>query len=172
MLRSKLRLLTTALTATAIFGAATSVAIAGGDLMIKKQAPNVRPPAVEQTAEPGFTAKFPVIFVPDLRIENYAVLGGPGEQVTVSVKNAGKVDVGPSALHLTVTIIDGMSVKRTVFINLPGISANAEHSTTFPTSAVLGDGVAIADTTFRIDADATDTVFEINEANNTVWHNL
>ena len=113
-----------------------------------------------------------MIFLPDLRIENYTVLGGPSERVTVTVKNAGKIDVGPSALHLTVTIIDGMSVKRTVFINLPGINANMEHSTTFPTSAVLGDDVAIADTTFRLDADATDTVFEINEANNTSWHNL
>lgn len=172
MLGSKLRLLASALTVTAVLGASVSSVNAGNDLVISKQILKVKPATTEQTVDPKFIGKLPVIQVPDLQVTNYQFLGGGAKPVLVKVKNAGNTPVGPSVLRLTVRRIDGVAVGRTVDVNLPGFVANAVYTVSIATAGILPNDVALKDTTFRLDADATNTVFESNETNNTTWHNL
>ena len=65
MLRSTLRRLSAALTAIAVVGGAASIATAGNDLVISKDVLQARPQTADQTIDPKFTGKLPVIQVPD-----------------------------------------------------------------------------------------------------------
>ncbi len=172
MLRSNIRHLTAALTAVAIFGVSASIANAGNDLVISKQVLKAKAQQTEPSVDLKFTGKLPVIHVPDLQVSHYQFLGGSAKPVLVKVKNAGNTAVGPSVLRLTVRRIDGVAVGRTVDVNLPGFVANAEYTVSVATAGILPNNVALKDTTFRLGADATNTVVESNETNNTTWHNL
>ncbi len=108
----------------------------------------------------------------DLEIGDFHFLGGPDKKLKVEVENTGNGAAGPSVLRLTVRRIDGIAVGRVVEVNTPAIAAGASAFVPVATDAILPNAVALADTTFKLDADATSAVAESDEANNRAWHNL
>lgn len=172
MPRSNTRTLAAVLTGLIVAGASAPIAHAGNDLTISKDVLRAAPAPAEQTIDPALAGKLQLVHIPDLQVTQYQFLGGSAKPLLVKVKNAGKAAVGPSVLRLTVRRIDGVAVGRTAEVALPGFAANAVYTVAIATSGILPNDVALADTTFRLDADATNTVFESNETNNTTWHNL
>ncbi len=170
MPHSNVRLLTAVLTAAAIFGASASVATAGNDLVISKQVLKIRPQATEQTVNPNVSTK---LKLPDLRVKSWSF--GPdngAKYVTVKLRNDGAANTQPSVLRLTVRRINGTPVGRTVDVNVPAFVGHADYFVSVATANILPNTVQLKDTTFRLDADATNTNLEYNETNNRSWHNF
>ena len=110
--------------------------------------------------------------LPDLRIKKFlSPLTGP-QKLKVFVANIGHLGSAECVLRLTVRKIKGASVGRTIEIKVPALAAGKADWVLIDAASILPKGVAISDTTFRLDVDPDDVVDEVNEKNNRVWYNL
>jgi hypothetical protein len=108
----------------------------------------------------------------DLTIKHYAFSVVDKEKIKVQVVNIGSVGSAPCILRLTVRKINGIPVGRVTEIALPAILPNQDKVVLIDTDSILPNNVALKDTTFKMNVDATSLVVELSEANNEKWHNL
>jgi hypothetical protein len=108
----------------------------------------------------------------DLTIKHYAFSVVDNKKIKIQVLNLGSIGSAPCILRLTVRKINGTPVGRVTQIALPAILPNQDKTVFIDTDQILPNNVALKDTTFRLNADATSLVIESNEANNEKWHNL
>ena len=109
---------------------------------------------------------------PDLVIQSYAFVPTNDKGLRIQVRNAGNQGSSTHLLRLTVRRINGTPVGRTMETPVPAMNGNDSRWVTLDTSSILPVSVAIADTGFRLDADAGEHVAETDEDNNRTWHNL
>ena len=109
---------------------------------------------------------------PDMQIQSFQFVPTNDKGIRIQVRNAGNQSSSTHELRLTVRRIDGTPVGRTLDAPVPAMGNGDSVWIAVDTSSILPNNVALADTTFRIDADSNDWVQEINENNNRVWHNL
>ncbi len=109
---------------------------------------------------------------PDLRISEFVFAPGNEKVVRVHLANAGRAASPLCILRLTVRKINGVPAGRVTEIKLPPLAPGKDKWLVIDASRILPNNVALASTTFKLNADATSIVTESNEANNEVWHNL
>jgi hypothetical protein len=110
--------------------------------------------------------------LPDLRIKKFLPLPAAPQKLKVLVMNAGLIGSAECVLRLTVRKLKGVSVGRTTEVQVPALAAGKAEWVLIDAASILPKGVALADTTFRLDVDPEDVVDEVNEKNNLVWYNL
>ncbi len=108
----------------------------------------------------------------DLTIKHYALSPILNKTVKVQIVNIGNVASTPCVLRLTIRKINGIPVGRTTQIILPAILPGQDKVVVINAAQILPNNVALKDTTFKLNVDATSIVTELNEANNEKWHNL
>lgn len=108
---------------------------------------------------------------PDLMIEGFWFVKNT-KTVRVLIKNSGAVPSKICVLRLTVRKINGTAVGRVIEIKIPAIGPGKHQSFFINADSILPNNVALKDTTFKINVDASKVVSESNESNNEVWHNL
>lgn len=107
----------------------------------------------------------------DLSIRQFLFPPTNDKALRVRVVNTGQ---GPSAacrLVLTVRKINGVSVGRTIQVNVPALAAGAADWLHIDAKSILPNNISLQSTTFRLNVDATEIVAESNESNNEIWHN-
>ena len=72
---------------------------------------------------------------------------------------------------MTVRSIGTVAAGRTHDVNVPTLASGKSTVVTVDALGILPKGVAVKDTTFRLDADITLVVAEPDETNNLKWHN-
>jgi len=107
---------------------------------------------------------------PDLRISEFVFANE--KSVRVHLVNVGSASSLPCVLRLTLRKINGVPVGRETEIRLPPLAAGKSKWFVIDAGRILPNSVALASTTFKLNADATSIITESNEANNEVWHNL
>ena len=126
------------------------------------------PGAIKQPT-PGVYSQ---ILLPDLKVRQFQFLPRSKKMVRVQVVNYGKATAAPSILRLTVRRINGTPVGRVMEVKLPPIKKQQAKLVLVNAKSILPNSVALKDTTFRFNVDATKAVVESNESNNETWHNL
>ena len=164
-----------ALLAAVMASVTTAGAFAGEALRVAKPLRLIAKPMVvqPQNAAPaaiGGLAAAPV--GADLKIQSYAFVPTNDKGLRVRVRNAGNKSANTHLLRLTVRRIDGTAVGRMLEVPVMAMGANESRWIAINTSSILPVSVAIADTSFKLDADAGNHVPETNETNNRTWHNL
>ena len=119
------------------------------------------------SAEPG-----PSMVQPDLKIAQFLFPPTDDKALRVNVSNVGGGNAGACVLRLTVRKINGVAVGRVTEIPVPAIAAGTNVWLVIHADGILPKAVALKDTTFKLNIDATSVVNESDEANNEVWHNL
>lgn len=114
----------------------------------------------------------PPIGKADLTIRTFSFSPVLNKNVKVQVINIGNIPSNPCVLRLTIRKINGIPVARTTQILLPAILPGQDKVVFINAAQILPNNVALKDTTFKLNVDATGIVMEINEANNERWHNL
>lgn len=114
----------------------------------------------------------PVAAQPDLSINEFAFPPTNNKALRVNVMNSGNAVSAPSILRLTVRKINGVAVGRTTEIKVPAIPAGKNKWVVVDAKSILPNNVALESTTFKLNADAGETVAESDEGNNEKWHNL
>lgn len=109
---------------------------------------------------------------PDLKIAQFLFPPANDKALRVQVANAGGGNAGACVLRLTVRKINGVAVGRTTEIPVPAIAAGKDTWLVIHVDKILPKNVALKDTTFKLNIDATSTIAESDESNNEVWHNL
>lgn len=109
--------------------------------------------------------------LPDLRIKKFLSRPPAPQKLKVLVMNTGLLGSAGCVLRLTVRKIKGASVGRTTEIKVPAIAASKAEWVLIDAASILPKGVALNDTSFRLDVDPDDLVDEVNEDNNRVWYN-
>jgi hypothetical protein len=109
---------------------------------------------------------------PDLKIAQFLFPPTDDKALRVHVSNAGGGNAGACVLRLTVRKINGVAVGRVTEIPVPGIAAGTDTWLLIHADSILPKNVALKDTTFKLNIDATGVVNESDETNNEVWHNL
>ncbi len=109
---------------------------------------------------------------PDLSINEFAFPPTNNKALRVNVMNSGNAVSAPSVLRLTVRKINGVAVGRTTEIKVPAIPAGKNKWVVVDAKSILPNNVALESTTFKLNADAGETVAESDEGNNEKWHNL
>ena len=109
---------------------------------------------------------------PDLKIGQFLFPPTNDKALRVHVVNAGNGNAGACVLRLTVRKINGVAVGRVTEIPVPAIAAGKDTWLVVHADKILPKNVALKDTTFKLNIDATSTVNETDESNNEVWHNL
>jgi len=123
--------------------------------------------------QPYFTAEAVTRMVqPDLKIAQFLFPPTNDKGLRVHVANVGGGNAGACILRLTVRKINGVPVGRVTEIPVPAIAAGTDTWLVVHADKILPKNVALKDTTFKLNVDATSTVAESDEANNEVWHNL
>lgn len=114
----------------------------------------------------------PMILRPDLIVQEYQFAPTNNKGLRVKVANIGNGNAGACVLRLTIRKIKGISVGRTMEMNVPAIPAGGHDWITFIADGILPKDVDIKDTTFKLNIDVTNAVKESKETNNEKWHNL
>jgi hypothetical protein len=109
---------------------------------------------------------------PDLKIAQFLFPPTNDKALRVHVANAGGGNAAACVLRLTVRKINGVAVGRVTEIPVPAIAAGTDIWLLIHADKILPKNVALKDTTFKLNVDATSTVVESDESNNEVWHNL
>lgn len=109
---------------------------------------------------------------PDLSIKEFLFPPTNDKALRVNVINSGNATSGPSMLRLTIRKINGVAVGRTTEIKVPAIPAGKDKWVVIDAKSILPNNVALESTTFKLNADAGQTVAESDEGNNETWHNL
>jgi hypothetical protein len=108
---------------------------------------------------------------PDLSIKEFLFPPTNDKALRVHVVNSGKAASTPSVLRLTVRKINAVAVGRVAEIKLVAIPPGKDKWVVIDAKSILPNNVSLESTTFKLNADATETVAESDEANNEVWHN-
>jgi len=108
---------------------------------------------------------------PDLKVRQFEFVPRNDKAVRVQVANYGSANAGSSVLRLTVRKIKGISVGRTIDANVSALAPGKGDWVLIDCTSILPKDVALKDTTFKLNVDATKLVTESNEANNETWHN-
>jgi len=133
--------------------------------IIRTSLPRTRTP-VPKTSFPR-TRTVPVnLGLPDLRIRQFKFLPHKPQALQVQIANYGKANADTSVLRLTIRQIKGTAVSRTFNIKVAPIQKTNAQWIVIDAASILPKDVALADTTFRLYADATKIINESNEANN------
>lgn len=114
----------------------------------------------------------PMLPKPDLIVKEYQFAPTNDKGLRVNVANIGNAGAGACVLRLTIRKIKGVSVGRTMEMNVPAIPAAGNDWITFIADGILPKDVDIKDTTFKLNVDVKNTVKESKENNNEKWHNL
>ena len=109
---------------------------------------------------------------PDLSIKEFSFPPTNDKALRVNVINSGNAVSAPSILRLTVRKINGVAVGRTTEIKIPALPAGKDKWVVIDAKSILPNNVALESTTFKLNADAGQTVAESDEDNNEKWHNL
>jgi hypothetical protein len=109
---------------------------------------------------------------PDLSIKEFSFPPTNDKALRVNVINSGNAASAPSILRLTVRKINGVAVGRTTEIKIPALPAGKDKWVVIDAKSILPNNVALESTTFKLNADAGQTVAESDEDNNEKWHNL
>jgi CARDB len=113
--------------------------------------------------------------LPDLLIKKFLFpRTGPQKLkvLKVLVANIGHRGSAQCVLRLTVRKINGVSdVSRIAEIKVPALFAGDAQWVLIDASSILPRGVALRDTTFRLEVDPDDLLDEVNEKNNRVRFN-
>ena len=153
--------------------AARPTALASGARDSGGQYPGDRLRANDAKMHPYFTAEAVTWMAqPDLKIAQFLFPPTNDKALRVHVANAGGGNAGACILRLTVRKINGVAVGRVTEIPVPAIAAGTDTWLVVHADKILPKNVALKDTTFKLNVDATSTVAESDEANNEVWHNL
>jgi hypothetical protein len=110
------------------------------------------------------------VAAPDLSISQFSFVGT--KSIRVHVVNAGGTASPPCILRLTLRKINGVPAGRVTEIKLPPLAPGKDKWLVLNANSILPNNVALATTTFKLNADATSIVPESDESNNEVWHNL
>jgi hypothetical protein len=113
-----------------------------------------------------------VLAQPDLKIRQFLFSHSNDKAIKVLVVNGGGAGAGACRLFLTVRKIDGVSVGRKTYVNVPALGAEKSVSLIIDAKSILPNSVSLESTTFWLDVDATGIVAESDENNNERWHNL
>jgi hypothetical protein len=108
----------------------------------------------------------------DLRISEFVFAPTNRKMVRVHIVNIGGVVSPLCVLRLTVRKINGIPAGRITEIKLPPLAAGKDKWLMINADRILPKDVSLESTTFKLNADATSIVAELDEANNEVWHNL
>lgn len=108
---------------------------------------------------------------PDLSIEKFLFPPTNDKALRVHVVNSGNAASTPCVLRLTVRKINGVAVGRVTEIKLLPIPPGKDKWVVIDAKSILPNNVSLEATTFKLNADATETVAESDEANNEIWHN-
>lgn len=163
--------LAAAMTAVASFGVAAGETLrVAKPLRVASEVLRAAPQVPQGPAAVGGLAAAPS--GPDLRIQSFAFVPTNDKGLRVRVRNAGNQGASTHLLRLTVRRIDGTPVGRSLETVVASMNANESRWIALDTSSILPVSVAIADTGFRLDADAGEHVAETDEDNNRTWHNL
>lgn len=108
---------------------------------------------------------------PDLSIKEFLFPPTNDKALRVNVLNSGNAVSAPSILRLTVRKINGVAVGRTIEIKVSAIAAGKDKWVLIDAKSILPNNVALESTTFKLNADAGQTVAESDEGNNETWHN-
>jgi hypothetical protein len=108
----------------------------------------------------------------DLTIKTFSLSPVINKSVKVQVVNIGTAASNACVLRLTIRKINGIAVARTTQILIPAILPGQDKVVVINAAQLLPNNVALKDTTFKLNVDATSIVTELNEANNEKWHNL
>ncbi len=141
------------------------------DGFIPSPSPAVKCQPENLTAEPPNVQNPIQRYRPDLKIRQYKFTRLGRKGVRVQVTNYGKRAARPSVLQMIVRDINGTAVARRVRVRVPMLKGGESTWILLDAKSVLPKPVALRQTKFRLDADATDRVRERNEQNNTAWHN-
>ena len=153
--------------------AAGPLAHASGARYSGGQYPGERVGANDAKMHPYFTAEAVTWMAqPDLKITQFLFPPTNDKGLRVNVANIGGANAGACILRLTVRKINGVAVGRVTEIPVPAIAAGTNTWLVIHADKILPKNVALKDTTFKLNVDATGTVAESDESNNEVWHNL
>ena len=108
----------------------------------------------------------------DLSISEFVFAVNNEKAVRVHIVNKGAVTSSACVLRLTVRKINGIPGGRFTEIKLQPLAPGKDRWLLISANSILPGNVSLAATTFKLNADATSIVVEVNEANNEVWHNL
>lgn len=108
---------------------------------------------------------------PDLSIEKFLFPPTNDKALRVHVMNNGNAASTPCVLRLTVRKINGIAVGRVTEMKLLPIPPGKDKWMVIDAKSILPNNVSLESTTFKLNADATGTVAESDEANNEIWHN-
>lgn len=108
---------------------------------------------------------------PDLSIEKFLFPPTNEKALRVHVVNSGNAASTPCVLRLTVRKINGVAVGRVTEVKLLPIPPGKDKWVVIDAKSILPNNVSLEATTFKLNADATETVAESNETNNEIWHN-
>ena len=108
---------------------------------------------------------------PDLSIEKFLFPPTNDKALRVHVVNTGKAASAHCVLRLTVRKINAVAVGRVAEIKLMPIPPGKDKWVLIDAKSILPNNISLESTTFKLNADATGTVAESDEANNEIWHN-
>ena len=108
---------------------------------------------------------------PDLSIEKFLFPPTSDKALRVHVVNTGNAASTQCVLRLTVRQINAVAVGRVAEIKLPPIPPGKDKWVVIDAKSILPNNVSLESTTFKLNADAAETVAESDEANNEMWHN-
>jgi len=108
----------------------------------------------------------------DLRIRGFVFIAENDKAVRVHIVNSGGAVSSLCILRLTVRKINGIPVGRIKEVKLPPLGVGKNKWVVIDARSILPTNISLQSTTFKLNADATSTVTESDEANNEVWHNL
>ncbi len=109
---------------------------------------------------------------PDLQIKEYLFPPTNDKALRVHVANTGSAASGLCVLRLTVRKINGVAVGRVTEIKPPPLAPGADKWLVIDAKSILPNNVSLELTTFRLNADASESIGESDETNNETWHNL
>ncbi len=108
---------------------------------------------------------------PDLSIKQFLFPPTNDKALRVHVVNTGGAASAHCVLRLTVRKINGVAVGRVAEIKLMPIPPGKDKWVVIDAKSILPNNISLESTTFKLNADATETVAESDEANNEMWHN-
>lgn len=108
----------------------------------------------------------------DLNVRQFLFPPSTDKALRVQVVNYGSATAPANVLRLTVRKINGTPVGRETEIHVPPIAPGKADWVLIYVDEILPKNVALKDTTFKLNIDATKLIQESNESNNEIWHNL
>ena len=108
---------------------------------------------------------------PDLIIKQFLFPPTDDKALRVQVMNQGNAPSPECRLVLTIRKINGAAAGRHTHVNIPALASGKTVWLVVDAKSILPINISLAATTFKLNADATTIVAELDETNNEVWHN-